>query len=154
MRLTKNFTFEELIASATAANLGIANIPDEWSEMNLVTLATSVLQPIRDKWGDSIIVNSGFRCQKLNTQVGGVGNSDHLYGAAADIRTKSNDQYENERLYKLIREMVNNGQIRCRQLINENHYDWIHISIDHSRCETKHFNQFIPAQLEVLPKKK
>ena len=34
----------------------------------------------------AIYINSGYRCEKLNEKVRGVGNSQHLIGEAADIR--------------------------------------------------------------------
>ena len=36
--------------------------------------------------GNAIVVNSGYRCSSHNRAVGGIPNSEHLYGRAADIR--------------------------------------------------------------------
>lgn len=44
-----------------------------------------VLEYIRDLYGSAIRVNSGYRCSELNKRVGGVSNSAHLFGRAADI---------------------------------------------------------------------
>jgi hypothetical protein len=43
------------------------------------------LQKLRDKLGVAIIVTSGFRCPDKNKAAGGVSNSLHLTGQAADI---------------------------------------------------------------------
>ena len=43
------------------------------------------LQKIRDHFGAAVIINSGYRCSKHNRAVGGVVNSKHLTGMAADI---------------------------------------------------------------------
>ena len=43
--------------------------------------------------GGPIIINSGFRCEAVNRQVGGVKNSQHLIGQAADIRPKDPAQF-------------------------------------------------------------
>ena len=43
------------------------------------------LQELRDYLGYPIIVTSGYRCKKHNTKVGGVSNSQHMTGIAADI---------------------------------------------------------------------
>lgn len=43
-------------------------------------------QKIRDHFGTSINVNSGYRCEKHNSAVGGSTNSRHKAGQAADIR--------------------------------------------------------------------
>ena len=44
------------------------------------------LEVFRLAWGDSIHVNSGYRCLRHNANVGGAKNSRHLIGCAADIR--------------------------------------------------------------------
>lgn len=44
------------------------------------------LQQLRDKIEKPIVINSGFRCNEYNKAKGGVINSRHLYGDAADIR--------------------------------------------------------------------
>lgn len=40
---------------------------------------------IRERLGKPIPVNSGLRCKQHNANVGGVSNSQHLYGTAADL---------------------------------------------------------------------
>ncbi|MDE7127672.1 MAG: hypothetical protein K2O58_07250 [Bacteroidales bacterium] len=45
----------------------------------------NVLQPLRDRCGTPLKINSGFRCPELNTAVGGAPASQHLRGEAADI---------------------------------------------------------------------
>ena len=52
--------------------------------LNLAYLCHTVLQPLRDRFGP-IRINSGYRCPELNEAVGGVANSHHLRGEAADI---------------------------------------------------------------------
>jgi len=44
-----------------------------------------LLQAIRDHYGASVIVRSGFRCPLHNRSVGGAKDSRHLHGDAADI---------------------------------------------------------------------
>ena len=72
MYITKNFTREELVASATAKRLGIDNTPNKEQEANLYLLAYYILQPLRDRYGNPIRISSGFRCKALNNAVGGV----------------------------------------------------------------------------------
>ena len=50
-------------------------------DMNMVKIADK----IREKIGKPITVNSGLRCKQHNANVGGVSNSQHLYGNAADL---------------------------------------------------------------------
>ena len=66
-------------------------------EGNLMALVENVLEPAREKLGGPIIVNSGYRCVRYNRDVGGVANSQHLRGEAADIRCA-----DNNRLAKII----------------------------------------------------
>ena len=50
-------------------------------DMNMVKIADQ----IRSRIGKPITVNSGLRCKTHNANVGGVSNSQHLYGTAADL---------------------------------------------------------------------
>lgn len=47
-----------------------------------------VLQTIRDHFGASVTISSGYRTPQYNTKVGGVAHSQHCYGTAADIMVK------------------------------------------------------------------
>lgn len=79
-----NFSISELCKSDTAQKHGITNMPDLKALDNLLNLIFYLLQPIRDKFGP-ITVTSGYRNNQLNKLVGGVSNSNHLYGCAVDI---------------------------------------------------------------------
>ena len=84
-KISKNFTLEELCASSTAKAYKIPNNPGITEACNLCALVHYVLQPLRDHVGQAISLSSGFRCKTLNTKVGGVSNSQHVKGEAADI---------------------------------------------------------------------
>lgn len=137
-QLTDNFTLEELYNSATAKARNIDNTPDEKAVTNLQTLATAILQPIRNRFGKPITINSGFRCSTLNKAVGGVSTSQHLTGGAADITS-----VDNKALWNLIVDMVNKGEIVVGQLIwekgSKQYPQWIHLSIP----SPKHHNQVL-----------
>lgn len=130
MKLSKNFTLEELTASTTAANRKIDNTPDRVALENLSKLANEVLQPIRDAYGHTIIVNSGYRCPKLNSIIGGSKTSQHLKGEAADIRCTATSKAE---LFHLIKKMMDEDQIKVGQLIWEHgtkkEPQWVHVSL-------------------------
>ena len=83
--ITMHFTIEELYASKTAKDKGINNKPSVREMVNLVYLCAYVLEPLRKAMGEPIKIGSGFRCQQLNKAVGGVANSQHLTGQAADL---------------------------------------------------------------------
>lgn len=83
--VTMHFTIEEMYASQTAKAKGIDNKPNVQQMINLVYLCVYVLEPLRVAMNEPIKIGSGFRCQALNKAVGGVYNSQHLKGQAADL---------------------------------------------------------------------
>ena len=83
--VTMHFTIEELYASSTATKLGINNKPNVQHVINLVYLAAFVLEPLRVAMNEPIKISSGFRSRELNAKVGGVYNSQHCKGQAADL---------------------------------------------------------------------
>lgn len=84
IQLSKNFTLEELTYSRTAIENGLENVPNPQALTALKNLVTYLLQPLRDKYGSTIAVTSGYRNQAVNLLVGGVENSQHSKGEAAD----------------------------------------------------------------------
>lgn len=83
-QLTDHFSLEELTRSSTAVRLGISNTPDLETVMHLTTCALG-LERVRSLLGQPLTIDSGFRCPALNKAVGGVPDSAHLYGYAADF---------------------------------------------------------------------
>lgn len=142
MNLSKNFTLAEMTASATAKRLGIDNTPSKDIIDNLTELVTTVLQPIRDAFKAPIVVSSGYRCTRLNTAINGAKKSDHRFGFAADIHTLSDKPADNKKLFDLIVKLAKEGKIRCRQIIDEYDYNWIHVSCNHMYNPTKN-NQIL-----------
>ena len=124
--LMKYFTISELTASATAQREGIDNRPTESAYHLLHVLVEHLLDPIREAWGEPIVVSSGYRCKELNALVGGTKNSHHMLGCAADIIV--GNKADNRRLFNLIQQMQQKGKIRFTQLILEGDGRWIHIS--------------------------
>jgi len=124
----KYFTIKELSKSPTAQRLGIDNTPPPQEEGNLKLLVEKVLDPIREAYKKPIIVNSGYRCHVLNRKIGGVPNSHHLGGMAADIQTVKDTVEDNKTLFNIIQKMIESKEIEVTQLIDEKNYSWIHIS--------------------------
>ena len=86
IQLTTHFYLSEFTRSETAQAKGIDNTPSLEAVSNLQYLCQQVLEPLRQWLGKPIVINSGYRCTKLNQLVGGVSNSQHQTGEAADIR--------------------------------------------------------------------
>ena len=125
----KYFTIEELSRSATAERLGIVNKGDARIVENLTVLTDCLLDPRRAVWGAPLRVTSGYRCPALNRAVGGVANSHHLRGMAADLVTVANSQCENERLFDVL---ISSG-LRWTQAIMERSrrgVTWVHVAYD------------------------
>lgn len=97
--LSKNFDWKEFEKSDTASRLHIVNVINDWEVRdNIKALVEDVLQPLRDKWGGPLFINSGYRSKELNEAVGGVETSQHRKGQAADVGVT--DPYALARLVK------------------------------------------------------
>lgn len=85
MKLSEHFDYGELTHSDTANERGIDNTPPAAAVENLKRLA-AFLEQVRAALGNHPMhITSGYRCEALNEAVGGVVNSAHLYGLAADF---------------------------------------------------------------------
>lgn len=86
MKLSEHFDLAEFAASNTARDLGIDNTPPQEFLPRLILVA-QMLERIRVALGGvPMVVTSGYRCPALNKAVGGVANSDHTFGYAADFQ--------------------------------------------------------------------
>ena len=125
----KYFTISELCHSDVAKKFNIYNEPTAVVADNLVRLVENVLDPLREAYGKPIKVNSGYRSTALNKKVGGVSNSQHKEGKAADIVGTPNNPVENGKLFNLAR----NLGLPFDQLIDESGLTWVHLSYDKNR---------------------
>ena len=69
------------------------NIPTIQQISNMIYGCRNLLEPARKAIGCPIIINSGFRNAEVNRRVGGVKNSQHMQGQAADICPKDPQQF-------------------------------------------------------------
>lgn len=84
--ITKDFSYREFEASDTAGRRGICNVITSFEVRDAVReLTVRVLQPLRDRVGHPLHINSGYRCPELNRAVGGAATSQHAKGEAADV---------------------------------------------------------------------
>lgn len=124
MRLSKNFTLQEMVHSYTAVKKGLLNEPNEAQIENLRILCENVLQPLRDALGP-IHISSGFRSVELNTAIGGSSSSQHcaLKGAASDIDMGK----RNAEVFNYIKENLEWDQLIWEFGTDENP-SWVHVS--------------------------
>ena len=97
MKLTANFSLDELIKSQVAERKGINNNPSPVQIENLKALAVNILQPIRSQFDKPLIISSGFRCAQLCLEIGSSINSEHCAdnkSAAADFEIPGVDNKE------------------------------------------------------------
>ena len=102
-----------------------------YGPMNIRPELVCFLNQIREKFGKSIIVNSGYRSVEHNAAVGGVPNSYHTKGLAADIRPS--DPVDLQELYELCDRMDRDGGV--------GHYDtFVHVDLrgKYARWDYRH----------------
>jgi len=128
MNLSANFSLKELTKSDAATRLGIDNTPDEETIDNLKTLCDKVLQPVREHFGKSVTVNSGYRSPESNAAVGGSKTSDHCKGQAADIEI---DGLPNPELAQWIMDNLDYTQLILEFYTQgQPNSGWVHVSYD------------------------
>ena len=85
MKLTENFSLNELTKSQTAERKGIDNTPSTEHQENMKSLCEMILQPIRDHFGQVVSVSSGYRSPELCVAIGSSTQSQHAKGQASDF---------------------------------------------------------------------
>jgi len=74
-----------------------------------------------------VLITSGYRCPELNKKVGGVANSQHIVGEAADIAI-SDESISDKRLKESFLFIQNNCCFDQLILEHKNGRSWIHVS--------------------------
>ena len=116
---TKNFKVGEFACKCGCGN----EVKQELIDM---------LQVIRERSGIPIRVNSGYRCPIHNAKVGGVKDSQHIQGVAADISCSKGAKF----LWDITRQLYNEGKIPTLQFCKL-YRTWIHVD-----CGKKRKNVF------------
>jgi zinc D-Ala-D-Ala carboxypeptidase len=126
MKLSTNFSLQELTKSDIAIRMQIDNTASPQVVENLQALVDNVLQPLRDAFGP-IIVTSGYRSKAVNKACGGSTASHHCQGYAADFQALGVDNRELALYIK---------NLKFTQLILEFYEDgvpdsgWVHCAYD------------------------
>ena len=116
----KNTMLSNHFSLAEFLNLGKypENVPTMQAVANMTYGCLMLLEPARLEVGP-ILINSGYRCDAVNRKVGGVPNSQHRLGQAADIRPKDPAQFQ--RLVDFLRHHELTDQLLTGS-------GWLHIS--------------------------
>jgi putative chitinase len=126
-KLSEHFTLGEFIVSSTAEQLGNDNMPTPAHLENLKRTAAG-MEKVRSILGDcAVVITSGYRNPVVNKAVGGVPNSAHALGHAADFRAAG---FSALGAARKIRDAHARGEIEFDQLILETSRRIVHISFD------------------------
>lgn len=125
--LSEHLDLFTLCQSETAERLGIHNMPHNEEVLeNLRLLCVNVLNPAIVHFDLPLFVTSGYRCPRLNEEVGGLPDSQHLYGQAADVMMGG---IRNDELAKWLIDSTDFDELilekydpRCGE------YGWVHVS--------------------------
>lgn len=121
--LSPHFILFEFTRSGTALDHNCANEPNLEQRKALTALCDHILEPLRGQFGP-IVISSGFRSQEVNRLAGGVRNSQHLSGEAADIAVPS--QQRLREYYNFISRNLDFDQLILEP--NDNQPRWLHVS--------------------------
>ena len=112
--------------SQTASRYGIDNTPSEKEIKSLKILHKWVVKPLYDAYGNKLIINSGFRCLKLNRKIGSKDKSQHTKGEAVDLEVKGVD---NKKLWGIIKRTLEYDQLILEfYKAGKSQSGWVHIS--------------------------
>lgn len=126
-KLSANFSMQEFTRSDTAKRRGIDNNPSLEHAEAALELFEHIVQPIRDYFGTSIFLSSGYRSHALNKAIGGSQTSQHSKGEAVDIDMDDRKGPENEDVFHYIRENLPFDQL-IWEFGDSKRPDWVHVS--------------------------
>lgn len=129
------FTLRELTKSSTASRNHIDNTPSAEIIQNLQYGVDMVLDPLRRLYGKPIIITSGYRCTELNKKVGGVANSWHTQGNAADIHVSSLAEAS-----KIFSNLQKIPSVDTALFEHSTSGQWLHVQWNMNKTPRHHFN--------------
>ena len=138
--LSEHFSLEEMTRSGEALRRKIGNEPAAGQVENLRQLCLNVLEPVRRRFGATRIT-SGYRCPELNEAVGGVADSQHTRGEAADIHIS--DMEVGRKMFDFIRRHTDFDQLLFERRVKGG-CRWLHVSYT-----TRRPNRHEARELEV-----
>jgi len=119
MQLSAHFFLAEFTLSSKALSMGVENTPTPEHLTNLRSLAVQ-MELVRALFDRPIEITSGYRNPVVNAAVGGVPNSDHALGHAADFHVDGIHDLDAARI-------IRDSELKFDQLIYEKNR-CVHIS--------------------------
>lgn len=129
------FTLRELTKSSTASRYHIDNTPSDDVVRNLQYGVNMVLDPLRRLYGKPIVITSGYRSTELNKRVGGVSNSWHTQGNAADIHVSS--VTEATEIFSYLQKIPS---VDTALFEHSTSGQWLHVQWNMQKTPRHHFN--------------
>lgn len=131
IKLTPHFTLQEL--AGTTTKYKAENVEEAKKIMGRMYQLAGFAERIREIVGRPLIINSGYRCVKLNNAVGGSLTSQHLYAEAIDIRVSGKTSNE-------VFQILAASDLKYDQLILEKvgNAQWVHVSIGSKKEKLKY----------------
>lgn len=129
--VSPHFSWEELTRTGQSALQAANRTEAEQYRAQLTALATTLLEPIRAKFGP-IKINSAFRGPSVNAAVGGSKTSQHMRGEAADIVAPA---VSVEELHRWIcaESGLAFGQCILEKSAPDRPFTWVHVSLGTKR---------------------
>ena len=125
MKLSKNFSLEEMEKSSTAIRLGIKNKAGAGEIKNLGDLCYEVLEPVRIKFDKPVTITSGYRSEELCEAIGSKKTSQHTTGNATDFEIAGVSNLE---VALWIENHCDFDQLILEYYTGEANSGWIHVS--------------------------
>lgn len=122
-KISQKFTIGDVVRSNTAIRM---NFTEQLTpSAAVVNNATYLAQMVLDKLPGPFIINSWYRCERLNKAIKGARNSDHMQGCAVDLDT-ANDARNGE-LFHYIRKHCAYDQL-IWEFGDDTNPSWVHVS--------------------------
>jgi hypothetical protein len=125
-RISKHISYQEGIRSNTALRRGIDNTPGRYHKQNMEIVADKIFEPLREWVGAPIKINSFYRCEELNTAIGGSSSSQHCQGRAIDLDDTFGHK-TNAEMFQYIKENLSFDQL-IWEFGDDNNPAWVHVS--------------------------
>ena len=140
MKLSNNFSLNELTRSQTAERKGIDNTPSAEHQENLKSLCTNVLQRVRDHFGQVVTISSGYRSPELCVAIGSKTTSQHAKGEAADFEIFG---VSNKELADYINENLDYDQLILEYWKESDpNSGWVHCSYSQGKNRRQYFRAY------------
>lgn len=129
MKISEHLTLKEVTKSNTASRHGIDNTPTELHLKNLKVVAEKVFEPLRNHFGVSIGISSGYRSKELNTAVKGSKTSQHCKGEALDIDADMYGKITNAEIFHYVKDNLEFTQL-IWEYGTDDEPNWVHVGYD------------------------